>query len=70
MQSNIAQIEVTNNKRFMLPINIIELLEQNRIESNRIEYKQGWNPTAIYHTICAFANDFENLGGGYIVVGA
>ena len=31
----------------MLPINITELLEQNRIESNRIEYKQGWNP--IYH---------------------
>ena len=53
----------------MLPINITELLEKNRIESNRIEYKQGWNPTAIYHTICAFANDFENLGGGYIVVG-
>lgn len=53
----------------MLPINITELLEQNRIESNRIEYKQGWNPTAIYHTICAFANDFENLGDGYIVVG-
>lgn len=42
----------------MLPINIIELLEQNRIESNRIEYKQGWNPISIYHTICAFANDF------------
>ena len=49
MQSNIAQIEVTNNKRFMLPINITELLEQNRIESNCIEYKQGWNPTVIYH---------------------
>ena len=28
----------------MLLINITELLEQNRIESNRIEYKQGWNP--------------------------
>lgn len=40
----------------MLPININELLEQNRIESNRIEYKQGWNPAAIYHTICAFKN--------------
>ena len=40
----------------MLPININELLEQNRIESYRIEYKQGWNPTAIYHTICAFIN--------------
>ena len=62
MQLNIAQIEVTNNKRFMLPINITELLEQNRIESNRIEYKQGWNPTVIYHTICAFANiTFEEL---------
>ena len=33
----------------MLPININELLEQNRIESIRIEYKQDWNPTAIYH---------------------
>lgn len=42
----------------MLPINITELLEQNRIESNRIKYKQGWNPVSIYHTICAFANDF------------
>ena len=49
MQSNIAQIEVTNNKRFMLLINITELIEQNRIEFNRIEYKQGWNPTVIYH---------------------
>ena len=54
----------------MLPINITEQLEQNRIESNRIEYKQGWNPMAIYYTICAFANDFENLGGAYIVVEA
>ena len=58
MQSNIAQIEVTNNKRFMLPINITELLEQNRVESNRIEYKYGWNPATIYHTICAFVNVF------------
>lgn len=53
----------------MLPINITELLEKNRIESNRIEHKKGWNPTTIYHTICTFANDIENLGGGYIVVG-
>ena len=27
----------------MLSINITELLEQNHIESNRIEYKQSWN---------------------------
>ena len=22
------------------------------------------------HTICAFANDFHNLGGGYIIIGS
>ena len=22
-----------------------------------------------YHTICAFANDIDNLGGGYILIG-
>ena len=24
---------------------------------------------SVLHTICAFANDFHNLGGGYIVLG-
>lgn len=24
---------------------------------------------SIYHSVCAFANDFDDLGGGYIVVG-
>ena len=23
----------------------------------------------MYHTICAFTNDFDNIGGGYIFVG-
>ena len=52
-----------------LPINIEELLNKRKIESNRIEFKKGWNPTDIYRTIGAFANDFDNLGGGYILVG-
>lgn len=52
-----------------LPINIEELLNKKKVESNRIEFKKGWNPVSIYHTICAFANDFDNLGGGYILVG-
>jgi ATP-dependent DNA helicase RecG len=26
-------------------------------------------PEAIIHSICAFANDINNWGGGYIVVG-
>ena len=52
-----------------IPINIEDLLNKQKIESNRIEFKKGWNPTSIYHSICAFANDFEDLGGGYILVG-
>lgn len=52
-----------------LPINIEDLLHKQRVESNRIEFKEGWNPTSIYHSICAFANDIDNLGGGYIIIG-
>lgn len=52
-----------------LPINIEDLLNKRKIESNRIEFKSGWNPDKIYHTICAFATDLENTGGGYILVG-
>ncbi|MBB6275460.1 RNA-binding domain-containing protein [Porphyromonas circumdentaria] len=52
-----------------LPINIEDLLNKRKVESNRIEFKEGWNPTKIYQTICAFANDFDNIGGGYILVG-
>ena len=52
-----------------LPINIDDLLNKQKIESNRIEFKRGWNPDKIYHTICAFATDLENTGGGYILVG-
>ena len=52
-----------------LPINVEQLLDATTIESARIEYKEGWNPDAIYRTICAFANDFDNTGGGYILVG-
>jgi len=52
-----------------LPINIDHLLTANKAESNRIEFKAGWNPDAIYRTVCAFANDFDNIGGGYIVIG-
>lgn len=52
-----------------LPINIEDLLNKKRVESTRIEFKAGWNPDKIYHTICAFANDLENIGGGYVLVG-
>ena len=52
-----------------LPINLHDLLRQRTIEGERVEYKAGWNPQAVLHTICAFANDFRNLGGGYVVLG-
>ena len=52
-----------------LPINLSDLLRQRTIEGERIEYKAGWNPDAVIRTLCAFANDFENLGGGYVVIG-
>lgn len=52
-----------------LPINIEDLLNKRKVESNRIEFKASWNPDKIYHTICAFATDLENTGGGYILIG-
>lgn len=52
-----------------LPINIEDLLNKNKVESDRIEFKKGWKPISIYHSICAFANDIDNIGGGYILVG-
>ena len=52
-----------------LPLNIKDLLDRKIIENSRIDYKAGWNPEPIIHTICAFANDMDNIGGGYIVIG-
>lgn len=50
-------------------LNIDDLLSARTVETERIEYKEGWNPDAIYRSICAFANDFDNIGGGYILIG-
>lgn len=52
-----------------LPINLNDLLHGEPVEWERLEFKAGWNPLATLHTMCAFANDFHNLGGGYIIIG-
>lgn len=52
-----------------LPINIEELVHGNTIEWERLEFKQGWNPEDVLHSMCAFANDLNNWGGGYIIIG-
>lgn len=52
-----------------IPVNIDELLNRTIIESNRVEFKEGFNPDPIIRSICAFANDIDNIGGGYIIIG-
>ena len=52
-----------------LPIAIDDLLRGHSVEWERLEYKAGWNSEDVLHTMCAFANDFHNLGGGYILIG-
>ena len=52
-----------------LPVNIHKVLQGLPVEWERLEFKRGWNPEAVLHTLCAFANDFHNLSGGYIFLG-
>ena len=52
-----------------LPISIESLIHGRCMEWERLEFKRGWNPLSTLHTTCAFANDFHNLGGGYILLG-
>lgn len=52
-----------------LLVNIEDLLSGEIVEGSRMEFKEGWNPTPILRSICAFANDFENEGSGYIIIG-
>ena len=52
-----------------IPANIDDLVNRRVIESTRIEFKAGYNPNPIIHSICAFANDIDNIGGGYIIIG-
>ena len=53
----------------VIPLKLETLLEGKVVERNRVEYKKGWNPEDTIHTICAFANDYANVNGGYIVIG-
>ena len=52
-----------------LAINIDELIHGKVIEWERLEFKRGWNPEDVIHSLSAFANDINNWGGGYIVLG-
>ena len=52
-----------------IPITIENLISNRVVENSRIDYKSDWNPEPIIHSITAFANDIDNQGGGYIVIG-
>ena len=56
----------------ILPIDVADLLN-GKTESVRLEFKASWDPKTtgaqVVKTICAFANDFQSLGGGYVVIG-
>ncbi len=52
-----------------LPITLEAILGGSIVESERIEFKETWDPQASLKTVCAFANDLNNWGGGYIVIG-
>lgn len=46
----------------MIPIKIVTMLEGRKVERNRIEYKEGFNPSEIVYTICGYANDIAGVG--------
>ena len=52
-----------------LSLRLGDVLGQGLVERERLEYKRGWNPEEVLHAMCAYANDFYNYNGGYIVVG-
>ncbi|MDR1856319.1 MAG: ATP-binding protein [Desulfovibrio sp.] len=52
-----------------LPVSISSLLNGLTVESERLELKKGWNPLEVLKSLCAFANDINNIGGGYIIIG-
>ncbi len=56
-----------------LLINLDDLLHCRTVESERVEFKSSWDPETtgpqVLKTICAFANDYHNINGGYIIIG-
>lgn len=52
-----------------VPTNMKTLLAGSAVEWARIEFKETWDAEASLKTICAFANDIDNWGGDYLVIG-
>ena len=50
-------------------VGIESLLSGRTVEWARIEYKATWDSATSLKNICAFANDIDNWGTGYLVIG-
>jgi len=57
----------------IFPIGVEDLLSGQTVETARLELKESWNADntgpQVLQTLCAFANDLQNLNGGYILIG-
>lgn len=49
------------NKYMAQPINIEDLQNRRKVKAYKIGFKKGRTPADIYHSICSFINDFDNL---------
>ena len=52
-----------------IPTNIKTLLSGDVVEWARIAFKETWNAEASLKSVSAFANDLDNWGGEYILIG-
>lgn len=52
-----------------LAVDIHRLLKGGLVEWERIDFYKSFNPSSLLHSICGFANDINNAGGGYIIIG-
>ena len=54
-----------------MPVVVIDIRELARRENEQTEWKENVaDIDDVVATLCAFANDLQNLGGGYVVCGA
>lgn len=58
----------------MAGIEVDALLPGGSIEPERVEFASNWDPAttgpSVLRALCAFANDFSEVNGGYVVIGA
>ncbi len=52
-----------------LSVDIHRLLKGGAVEWERIDFRKNFHALSVLRSICAFANDLGNTGGGYIIIG-